>query len=267
MACVIYARLNSARIVEAKADFEVKRKDNVIVNLDGILEFALVEKVEERECESENFAVRLASPADIEQNKKIRAFEPADKIQVLELVRKNELKLKLVAVIRSFDQKKLLVMYTADERVDFRVLVRELAGAFHMRIEMRQIGDREEASFVGGCGACGQPVCCRRFLPEPKQSTIKMAKVQGQALTPTRINGICGKLMCCLQYELDQYKDMLKDMPAVGSSVSTPEGEGTVEFNDCLRELVAVRIEKELKKFPLNEVKFDKKDCGGEDIE
>lgn len=255
MASIVYARLNDARVVMANCEHEVAVKNNVIVNIDGTLEYGVAEKiVVGKSEESKNFVERVATIADEEQNKRLLANQPKDKKMVLDLIAKNGIHLKLVAVLRSFDDKKLLVMYTAEERVDFRVLVRELAGAFKMRIEMRQISERDEACFVGGCGACGQPICCRRFLDLPKQATIKMAKTQGQSLTPNKINGLCGKLMCCLQYEYSQYQEILAKMPRIGATVQTPQGQGVVEYNDCLRELVAVRLPDNLVKVPLAEV-------------
>ena len=266
MASVVIARLNDARLVEAVDTQNVAKKQKVILNIEGVLEFATVERVEQKDTDSAILIERIASPEDIEANAQNLACQIEDKTKVLDLVQKHNLSLKLVAVLRSFDNKKLLVMYTADERVDFRLLVREMAGVFKMRIEMRQIGDREEACFVGGCGACGQPICCRRFLTQPKQSTIKMAKVQGQALNPNKVNGLCGKIMCCLSYEYTQYQEILASMPKIGASVDTPKGNGVVEYNDCLRELVAVRFEDEsVEKFPLADIVVQKKESEDSD--
>lgn len=245
MANLVYVRLGDARIITATGDISVVRNDFVIVDIDGILEFATVLRSQQAENSADVVAkiVRKATQPDVEQNEQNQILNAKDKPAVQQFVTKHNLSLKLVAVLRSFDGKKLLVMYTASDRVDFRTLVRELAGYFKMRIEMRQISEREEACFCGGCGACGQPICCRRFLTQPKQTTIKMAKIQNSALTPNKVNGLCGKLMCCLQYEFGQYQEILAKMPAIGSAVSTPNGDGVVEFNDCLRELVGVRLD------------------------
>jgi len=263
MAYLVTARLNDSRITQANSEIEVKKGDKVIIDIDGVLEFGEVSFCEsENQTEETNRLVRVATSDDIDTNESYKKLQPQDRQSVLRLVQKNGLSLKLVSVLRSFDNKKLLVMYTAETRVDFRQLVRDLASEFRMRIEMRQINEREEAFFLGGCGACGQPICCRRFLNNPKQTTIKMAKIQCSALNPNRINGLCGKLMCCLQYEFEQYQEILDTMPAINSRVLTADGEGKVEYNDCLRELVAVRLDGDggVKKFPLAEVTFvDKK--------
>ncbi len=270
MAYLVFARLNDSHVIQVGSSIEAKKGDKVILNIDGILEFAVVERSTQSESEiPANSLVRIATAADIEQNTRNADFQPQDKKTVLDFVNKYNLSLKLVSVLRSFDNKKLLVMYTANDRVDFRQLVRDLATSFRMRIEMRQISEREEACFCGGCGVCGQPICCRRFLTQPKQTTIKMAKVQGSALTPNKINGLCGKLMCCLQYEYNQYQEILATMPPIGSKVSTPNGDGVVEYNDCLREMVAVRLPEEegVQKFPLADVKVLEAKEKGEDDE
>lgn len=259
MACIISARLNDSRTAEAICEIEVKKGDKVVLDIDEIQELAEVQFVLDKsneEGEVTTRLVRLATEDDIAQNVRNMEKQPQDKKIVLQFVAKNNISLKLVAVLRSLDNKKLLVMYTAEERVDFRQLVRDLATEFKMRIEMRQISEREEAFFFGGCGVCGQPICCRRFLKQPMQTSIKMAKTQCTALNPNRINGLCGKLMCCLQYEYGQYQEILTKMPKIGLQVMTPEGEGKVEFNDCLNEQVAVRLAKEgiIKKFPLENV-------------
>ncbi len=254
-------RLRDARLMNANSTFDIQLGSKVIVNVDGILEYGTVEhEIKSNDDESVNTIVRIANDNDIAQVASQTANEVEDKALVQKMVQKDDLKLKLVAVLRSFDNKKLLIMYTAEDRVDFRMLVRELASAFKMRIEMRQISEREEASFLGGCGVCGQQICCRRFLSQPKQTTIKMAKLQGQALTPNKINGICGKIMCCMQYEFDQYQDILDKMPAIGTTVVTPDGEGVVEYNDCLRELVAVKMGDVVQKYSLDDILVSKSD-------
>lgn len=257
MAYLVSARLNDSRVTQAISEIAVQKGDKIVLDIDGINEFAQVQICTELTSEEvENKVLRMATAEDILQNERNMNMQPQDKKTVLNYVIKNNLTLKLVSILRSLDGKKLLIIYTADERVDFRQLVRELANEFKMKIEMRQITEREEAYFFGGCGACGQPICCRRFLNQPKQTTIKMAKTQCTALNPNRINGLCGKLMCCLQYEHEQYQELLAQMPAINSKVATKDGEGKVEFNDCLRGLVAVRFadEKGVKKYPLDEV-------------
>ena len=143
-------------------------------------------------------------------------------------IQQHKLEMKLVRVECSFDGSKILFFFTADGRVDFRELVKDLAGIFHTRIELRQIGVRDESKMIGGLGICGQPFCCSRFLKDFQPVSIKMAKEQGLSLNPTKISGACGRLMCCLAYEENAYEYLNSIMPMVGSTVRTPDGLGTV---------------------------------------
>ena len=161
----------------------------------------------------------------------------AEKIQALGL------DMQLVSAECSFDGSKLLFFFTADERVDFRELVKELASAFHTRIELRQIGVRDKAKMVGGLGICGRPFCCASFLDDFQPVSIKMAKTQNLSLSPTKISGTCGRLMCCLKYEQDAYEDLIRTSPKAESFVDTPDGRGTVVEIDLLRQRVKVRME------------------------
>ena len=153
------------------------------------------------------------------------------------------LEMKLVRVECSFDGNKILFFFTADGRVDFRELVKDLASAFHARIELRQIGVRDKAKLVGGLGICGRPFCCGEFLEDFQPVSIKMAKTQNLSLNPTKISGTCGRLMCCLKYEQDTYESLIRSSPKVESFVDTPEGRGTVTDVDVLRQRVKVRME------------------------
>ena len=153
------------------------------------------------------------------------------------------LDMQLVSAEMSFDSTKLLFFFTADERVDFRELVKVLATTFHPRIELRQIGVRDKAKMVGGLGICGRPFCCATFLDDFQPVSIKMAKTQNLSLNPTKISGTCGRLMCCLKYEQDAYEDLLKHAPKMDSFVDTPDGRGTVVEVDLLRQRVKVRME------------------------
>ena len=155
------------------------------------------------------------------------------------------LDMQLVSAECSFDGSKILVFFTADERVDFRELVKNLASTFHTRIELRQIGVRDKAKMVGGFGICGRPFCCTTFLDDFQPVSIKMAKTQNLSLNPTKISGTCGRLMCCLKYEQDAYEDLLRTAPKADSFVDTPEGRGTIIEVDLLRQRVKVRLEKE----------------------
>ena len=154
-----------------------------------------------------------------------------------------KLDMQLVSVECSFDGSKLLFFFTADERVDFRELVKSLASAFHTRIELRQIGVRDKARMVGGLGICGRPFCCATFLEEFVPVSIKMAKTQNLSLNPTKISGTCGRLMCCLKYEQEAYEDLVKNSPKADSFVDTPDGRGTITEIELLRQRVKVRME------------------------
>ncbi len=153
------------------------------------------------------------------------------------------LEMKLVDVEYTFDNSKILFYFTADGRVDFRALVKDLASVFRTRIELRQIGVRDESKMLGGLGVCGRPFCCSSFLGEFHPVSIKMAKEQGLSLSPTKISGTCGRLMCCLKYEQDAYTDLLKRTPKVGAIVKTPLGRGLVVENNLLSQTLKVKMD------------------------
>ena len=161
----------------------------------------------------------------------------------LEKIAELGLDMQLVNAEYAFDGTKLLFFFTADERVDFRELVKNLAGTFHTRIELRQIGVRDKARMVGGLGICGRPFCCASFLDDFQPVSIKMAKTQNLSLNPTKISGTCGRLMCCLKYEQDAYEDLIRTSPKSDSFVDTPDGRGTVVEVDLLRQRVKVKME------------------------
>ena len=151
----------------------------------------------------------------------------------------------LVEAVYSFDGRKLTFYFTADKRVDFRELVKDLTSCFRTRIELRQIGSREQAKMVGGLGICGRELCCCSYLDQFLPVTIRMAKDQGLSMNPTKLTGTCGRLMCCLSYEQAAYEDANKRVPKVGKKVKTPDGIGVVIYSDLLKEKVTVRFEKE----------------------
>ena len=161
----------------------------------------------------------------------------------LQKIADHQLDMQLVSAEFAFDGSKILFFFTADERVDFRELVKNLASVFHTRIELRQIGVRDKAKMVGGLGICGRPFCCASFLDDFQPVSIKMAKTQNLSLNPTKISGTCGRLMCCLKYEQEAYEDLLRRSPKQDSFVDTPEGRGTVTEVDLLRQRVKVRME------------------------
>ena len=188
--------------------------------------------------------IRKANEADlkkVEQNEKLEknAFEIC-----LKKIADHKLEMKLVDVEYTFDNNKILFYFTADGRVDFRELVKDLASVFRTRIELRQIGVRDEAKMLGGLGICGKPFCCSTFLGEFQPVSIKMAKEQGLSLNPVKISGTCGRLMCCLKYEQAAYTDLLKTTPKVGAIVTTPEGKGVVVDQNLLTGMLKVRMDR-----------------------
>ena len=188
--------------------------------------------------------IRKATAADlkkIEDNK--RKEERAFKV-CMKKIEELDLEMKLVNVEITFDNKKILFYFTADGRVDFRALVKELASIFHTRIELRQIGVRDEAKMLGGIGICGRPFCCSSYMGEFHPVSIKMAKEQGLSLNPVKISGTCGRLMCCLKYEQAAYTDLLKRIPKECSIVMTPNGEGTVVETNLISQVIKVKLKK-----------------------
>lgn len=166
-----------------------------------------------------------------------RAFKIAkDKIE------KHQLAMKIVRVEYTLDRSKLIFSFTADGRIDFRELVKDLAGVFRTRIELQQIGVRDESKLIGGIGPCGRPLCCASFLGDFVPVSIKMAKDQGLSLNPTKISGLCGRLMCCLQYESEEYERTKKELPDFGNVVDTPDGKGKVVGLNLLNRLVRIRL-------------------------
>ncbi len=187
--------------------------------------------------------VRLANERDERQVRENRGREKEALRTCQQLVERHGLDMKLVQVEYSFDGNKILFFFTSDGRVDFRALVKDLAGVFRARIELRQIGVRDEARMLGGFGICGKPFCCSQFLDEFQPVSIKMAKTQNLSLNPTKISGTCGRLMCCLKYEQGAYEDAVKRCPRQESFVECPDGVGTVSSVNLLREQVKVRLE------------------------
>ena len=202
--------------------------------------------------------LRIATKADIEKHKQNEISEKEAYAICQDKIEQHKLDMKLVGVEQTFDNAKILFYFTANGRVDFRLLVKDLASIFHTRIELRQIGVRDEAKMIGGLGPCGRPVCCGKFLGDFQPVSIKMAKEQNLSLNPTKISGVCGRLMCCLKFEQDHYEDTRKRMPKVGKEVQTPEGFGSVCDINVIKETVTVRIHRgdsfEMKIFPLTEI-------------
>ena len=230
-------------------DYDVKMGDKVIVETARGVECGEVALVD-REIDETRFTnpvkgiIRLATPNDMKTIEKNRQKEK-DAFKICEQkIAAHKLKMNLIDVECTFDNNKLLFYFTAESRVDFRELVKDLAAVFRTRIELRQIGVRDEAKMLGGLGICGQPFCCSRFLGEFQPVSIKMAKEQGLSLNPTKISGTCGRLMCCLKYEQDSYEDLLKHTPKVGAIVRTADGKGVVEEVNLLTGKLRVKMDK-----------------------
>lgn len=187
--------------------------------------------------------IRIADERDLEKIEANRESEREAFKICEEKIKKHNLKMRLVDVEYTFDGNKILFYFTADGRVDFRELVKDLAGVFRVRIELRQIGVRDESKMLGGLGSCGRPFCCSTFLGDFQPVSIKMAKEQGLSLNPTKISGNCGRLMCCLKYEQDAYEELLKFTPKNGAYVSTADGKGTVVDVNLLTGNLKVRLD------------------------
>lgn len=207
----------------------------------GKIEYIDKEIDEEKLDAPLKMVIRKATNKDIEINKKQREKIP-EIIKIIKTkVRALDLQMKIVDANYTLDGNKLIVEFTAEDRVDFRQLLKDLAAALKVRIELKQIGQRDEVKIKGGIGPCGEVCCCKRFLKDFEHVTVKMAKNQGLSLSPTKISGLCGRLMCCLAYENSNYEEILKRMPKINSTVITPKGKGVVVYNDLLRELVSVK--------------------------
>lgn len=187
--------------------------------------------------------IRLATESDERQVVENREKEKRAFSICLQKIAEHKLEMQLVSAEYAFDGSKILFFFTADERVDFRELVKNLAGIFRTRIELRQIGVRDKAKMVGGLGICGRPFCCAQFLDDFQPVSIKMAKTQNLSLNPTKISGTCGRLMCCLKYESEAYEELLKQTPKTGALVKTPEGRGVVIDVNLLTGKLTVRLD------------------------
>ena len=208
--------------------------------------------------------IRKATPEDDESEAQNRLREKDAFGICEEKIAKHGLDMKLIDVEITFDHNKLIFYFTSDERVDFRELVKELAGVFRTRIELRQIGVRDEAKMLNGIGICGHPLCCATFLGDFQPVSIKMAKEQSLSLNPTKISGICGRLMCCLKYEEDVYEELNKKMPSVGDIISTVDGTGEILSTNVLMQTVKAAVRKKendpptIDFYPVDEIKVIK---------
>ena len=241
------------------AEFELKVGDNVLVETIRGMEFGTVvigpKWVEEQDVFLPLKAVmRVATEEDLEQHCKNKSEEESVLKVCEQLIEKNKLEMQLLGCEYTFDRTKLIFYFTADGRVDFRPLVKDLAYTFRLRIELRQIGVRDAAKMIGGLGPCGRVLCCNSFLGEFATVTIKMAKNQQLSLNPSKISGLCGKLLCCLKYENEIYTDLIKQMPDIGNRVLTELGEGRVTAINMISETVVVDYKDMTRKHEKSEI-------------
>ncbi len=247
-------------------DIDFHEGDHAIVETARGLEYGDVVITDKEVAEKDLVAplktvIRRATAKD---DKKLEDYKSKEK-EALETcqakIDKHGIDMKLVDVEFTFDGSKIIFYFTADGHVDFRDLVKDLAGVFKTRIELRQIGVRDEAKMLGGLGPCGRPCCCSSFLGDFSPVSIKMAKEQNLSLSPTKISGLCGRLMCCLNYEQEHYCQTRRRMPRVGSTVQSPDGEGVVLDNNAITETVRIKITLpdesiDIKTFKLEEIRF-----------
>lgn len=258
-------------------NFEIKRDDHVIVETARGIEFGTVvtgvsEVDDSRVVQPLKPVIRIASQRDLEQEADNKKKEKEAFKICQEKIRKHELEMKLIDAEYTFDNNKVLFYFTADGRIDFRELVKDLAGVFRTRIELRQIGVRDETKIVGGIGICGRPLCCHSYLSDFVPVSIKMAKEQNLSLNPTKISGVCGRLMCCLKNEEETYEELNRRLPNIGDSVTTEDGlHGEVQSVNVLRQLVKVVVsvgdDKEIKEYPVEQLQFHRRHGKKEKIE
>lgn len=253
------------------AKIDVKMGDNVIVETARGLEFGKivmdVTEVKDSEIVSPlKNIIRIATEKDQKRHRDNLAKKDHAMKLCQEKIDAHHLEMKLIDVEYTFDNNKILFYFTADGRIDFRELVKDLAAIFKTRIELRQIGVRDETKILGGIGICGRPLCCHTYLSEFAPVSIKMAKEQNLSLNPTKISGVCGRLMCCLKNEQETYEYLNKQLPNIGDQVMTPEGiKGEVQSVNVLRQLVKVIMdindEKEIHEYKVEELKFRSRGC------
>ena len=251
----------------APGKLNIQTGDKVIVETARGVEFGTV-VTGEKEVEDDKImqplkpVIRIATAEDKKKDAKNRDKEKEAFGICLEKIRKHGLEMKLIDAEYTFDNNKVLFYFTADGRIDFRELVKDLASVFRTRIELRQIGVRDETKIRGGIGICGRPLCCHTYLSEFAPVSIKMAKEQNLSLNPTKISGVCGRLMCCLTNEEETYEELNSHLPSNGDHVTTPEGlRGNVQSVNVLRQLVKVVVtldndEKEIREYKATELKF-----------
>jgi cell fate regulator YaaT (PSP1 superfamily) len=246
---MVFVKLANGRAEEFDAvDLPLDAFENVIVETEKGLVlgkvFSLPREKEKRFfLKSPRKVIRKATPEDLEQFEKNQQLEKEAFQFCLRKIKEKGLNMKLVKTEVLLDRSKALFYFTSEKRVDFRELVRDLAAEFRMRIEMRQIGVRDEAKMICGIGSCGRELCCARYMNRFELVSVKMAKEQNLALNPTKISGVCGRLMCCLAYEFPTYMELKKDLPKVGKHIATPAGKGKVIRQNVLSQTVTIELE------------------------
>lgn len=251
------------------AKFRIKKGDHVIVETARGVEFGTVvggvkEVEDDKVIQPLKPVLRIANERDLEQEKNNKLKEKEAFRICLEKIKKHKLEMKLIDAEYTFDNNKVLFYFTADGRIDFRELVKDLASVFKTRIELRQIGVRDETKILGGMGICGRTLCCHAHLSEFVPVSIKMAKEQNLSLNPTKISGVCGRLMCCLKHEEEIYEELNRKLPNVGDYVTTDDGlKGEVSSVNVLRQLVKVLVtvddEKEIHEYKVEQLRFKKR--------
>ncbi|NJD03204.1 MAG: stage 0 sporulation family protein [Ruminiclostridium sp.] len=248
-------------------EFNINSGMNIIVETARGIEFGEAVISNREVLEDEIVAplkkvMRIASEEDTKHAQENGKKEKEAFATCLQKIKDHNLEMKLIDVEYTFDNNKILFYFTADGRVDFRELVKDLAAVFKTRIELRQIGVRDESKMMGGIGVCGRVLCCSSYLGEFQPVSIKMAKEQGLSLNPTKISGTCGRLMCCLKYEQDAYEQIIKRAPKIGAIVETPDGQGVVMNTSLLKEIIKVKLDKgnetDLRVYKVDEVKVIK---------
>lgn len=249
--------------------FDIKKGEHVIVETARGIEFGTVvsapkEVEDDKVIQPLKPVLRIATEKDIQQEAANKEKEKEAFKLCLEKIHKHGLEMKLIDAEYTFDNNKVLFYFTADGRIDFRELVKDLASVFKTRIELRQIGVRDETKILGGIGICGRPLCCHTHLSEFIPVSIKMAKEQNLSLNPTKISGVCGRLMCCLKHEEETYEELNRVLPNVGDQVTTEDGsKGEVHSVNVLRQLVKVIVEvgdeKEIQEFRVDQLRFKKR--------
>ena len=261
-------RVGDKNLYYFQNNISVETGDKIVVEVEEFQTLVTVSRVNIELDDSKAVELskikRKATESDIKKYDELQAKAKKDLVQIKKKSLELGLMMKFISAEYSLDGSKVLIVFSSEERVDFRQFLKELASMLKTRIELKQIGQRDEVKIVGGVGPCGQPCCCARFLNDFEHVTVKMAKVQGLSLSPTKINGICGRLMCCLGYEAGTYEEILAKMPKINTEVVSPNGKGIAVYNDILRERVSVKRQAEgdtfvVEDFDLEEISFDGK--------